>query len=223
MKFVTQTENLDVVLANTLNEALTMHKKVVWLVSGGSNVAISVAASKQIMPELRHKLVVMQLDERYVPMESENCNWQQLLTAGFDVAKSHVYPVLANDAMSLENTVQRYEAIVKMEFEQADYIIGQFGVGNDGHVAGILPETAAVTASGMVCGFKGFDFERVTLTFDGLRAVDKALVFAAGESKLPALHRLKNGEQSIEKLPARIFEQIEDSTIYNDDIQSEEK
>ncbi|HET8690446.1 MAG TPA: 6-phosphogluconolactonase, partial [Candidatus Saccharimonadales bacterium] len=78
MRFIKQTNLLAEVLAEAVETALKKYDRVVWLVSGGSNVPISVNAMKLIDDKLTAKLVIMQADERFVAIDSPDCNWHQL-------------------------------------------------------------------------------------------------------------------------------------------------
>jgi 6-phosphogluconolactonase/glucosamine-6-phosphate isomerase/deaminase len=220
MKFIKQTEGLPEALAQKLNQALAEHRRVVWLVSGGSNVAISAEAMRLVNSSTSPQLVVMQVDERFVAPDSPDSNWKQLLDAGFDTGKATCYPVLNRAAKTLEETAAAYAEVVAREFEAADYIIGQFGVGSDGHVAGIKPHSPAVTSEEYVTGYPWDDFQRVTLTFPAIRRVDAACSFIFGGDKRPVLDRLSAGSSPLEDFPAGVLCEILDSTVYNDYIAS---
>ena len=205
-------------MADALTSALRAHDKVIWLVSGGSNIAISVDAMRQLDDALTQKLVIMQTDERFVPLDSDDCNWRQLHNAGFDTKHAAVFPVLA-EGESRDETVARYGETVLREFIAADYIIGQFGVGSDGHIAGIKPSSPASTSNELVCGYQGEDFERVTLTFPALQQVDEAFAFVFGDAKRPVLERLLDDIPSLAEFPAGVLRTTPISTVYNDQIE----
>lgn len=222
MQFVNQTTGLAEALASTLNAALAAHERVIWLIPGGSNVPISVAASRLIEPGLTDKLVLMQTDERYVDYSSSDCNWRQLLEAGLRTAAIGVYPILSTEQRSLTQVVADYQQIVEREFAAADCIVGQFGVGADGHIAGIKPHSPASTSDQLVADYQAEDFTRVTLTFPALLQLAVARTFAHGAAKRPVLERLA-GEPtvSLADLPMGILREIVDSIIYNDQVVSE--
>ena len=220
MRMVKQTTDLAEELARSLTAALQSHQRVVWLVPGGSNIPISIAAMQQIDDSLSQKLVIMQTDERYVPLDSPDCNWRQLQEGGFATKQATIYPILV-DTASRDEVAVRYSEIVKREFAAADYILGQFGVGADGHIAGIKPESPASASDTLVVGYQAEDFERVTLTFPALHQLSEAITFAYGEEKRPVLEKLANDSIPLEQFPAGIIQTILTSTIYNDCITSE--
>lgn len=221
MRLILQTSGLAETLANKLNDTLKEHERVVWLVPGGSNVPISVAAMKLVDEALSAKLIIMQTDERFVPTHDPDNNWHQLQLAGFEVKRAETYPIVQEDGLSFEQTVENYQKIVKEQFTKADYIIGQFGIGPDGHIAGILPQSPAASTQSLVSGYHTEKFTRVTLTFEALKSVDLALAFAYGQEKFAALHNLQAGLMPTQDLPAKILMSIRHSTVYNDQIEGE--
>ena len=84
MKFIyTTTPDLGIQdLTHKLQQYLQSGQSVVWLVSGGSNIPISVEVLKalkiKVKPTLLKSLKVMLTDERYGPVGHLDSNWQQL-------------------------------------------------------------------------------------------------------------------------------------------------
>lgn len=222
MQFVKQTTGLAEALAATLSAALQAHERVIWLIPGGSNVPISVEASRLIEPTLTDKLVLMQTDERYVDWTSPDCNWEQLLSAGLSTSAASIYPILSPEQRSLEQVVADYQQVVEREFAAADCVVGQFGVGADGHIAGIKPHSPASTSDALMAGYQAEDFTRVTLTFPALRQLAVARTFAHGEAKRPVLEQLAGtNKTSLADFPMGVLREITDSIIYNDQLASE--
>lgn len=223
MKLVKQTENLAELLAETLTSALQNHRQVIWLVPGGSNIPISIEAMRLLDDELTERLVIMQTDERYVPADDPDCNWKQLRDGGFDVKRATAYPVTLPETHSLEMAVSRYEETMRREFEAAECIIGQFGIGPDGHTAGIKPHSAATLTKSLVSGYQAEDFTRITMTFPAIRRLDVVVTFAYGIEKRPVLERLvSDNPPPLEDMPAGILQTVANSTLYNDQIESGE-
>lgn len=222
MQLIKQSENLAAILASKLRDALSTHHHVIWLVPGGSNISISVEAMKLLDETLTERLVIMQTDERYVSADDPDCNWKQLRESGFDPKKATVYPVIAEETRSLEMTVSHYEETVHREFELADYIVGQFGIGADGHTAGIKPHSPATLTNAFVDGYQAEDFTRVTLTFQAIREINTIVAFAFGDDKRDVFEILAGDMvPSLEEVPAAILRAVADSTLYNDQIESE--
>lgn len=223
MILVKQTDGLAELLAGKLTDTLTSHRRVIWLVPGGSNVPISIAAMNLLDEAMTEKLVIMQTDERYVPADDPDCNWKQLRDGGFDIKRATAYPVILPESHSLEMTVSRYEETARREFDQADAIIGQFGIGPDGHTAGIKPHSPATVTKTLVSGYQAEDFTRVTLTFPAIRRLSSVVAFAHGDDKRPVFEELAGTTSPpLEDMPAGILHSVGDSTLYNDQIESEE-
>ena len=216
-----QTSGLAEQLAASLNTTLSDHESVIWLVPGGSNIPISVEASKLLDDSLTHKLIIMQTDERFVAPDSPDCNWHQLIQQGLKVGNATAYPILSTDGLDLAATAAAYAETVRREFARTDLIIGQFGFGADGHIAGIKPDSPAATSTEPVAGYQAEDFTRVTLTFETLRRVSRAEVFAYGADKRPVFDKLASPElPPLTDFPVGILREISDFTIYNDYIEA---
>lgn len=208
------------VLASKLGEWLEQDRKVLWLLSGGSNIAISVEAfnilKKEYPARIMPNLAVTLTDERYGKPGHHDSNWQHLLDAGFMMKDIWAVPVLSN--LPLDKTVEKYIENYKEMSHWADVVIGQFGIGPDGHIAGILPGSIAVTCKENACGYDGGKFVRVTLTPHAIRSIDSAYTFAFGSSKKEAVEKLHKDDISISDLPAQVLKKIPESCLYSDQI-----
>ena len=201
-----------------LLQELSAGKKVVWLVSGGSNIDISVAIMANIPGPLQSLLTVMFIDERYGPVGHADSNFEQLIRRGFEPEAATLIPLL-QAGLSLEATALAYGEVLQLELTESNVVIAQLGIGGDGHTAGILPQSqAAKDGTDLVTSYNTDQFDRITLTFTGLRSVTAAYVLAYGGSKKDALLRLQQTEVALAEQPAQIYRQIPESYIYNDQI-----
>lgn len=214
MKFINQTTNLAEAMAGVLTDALLRHERVVWLVSGGSNIDVSVGASRLLDSELTKKLTILQVDERFVAMDSADCNWRQLIEQGFETKQATTHPILTG-ASDIEVELSRYRQVADSELK-ASYQIAQLGVGSDYHIAGIKPGSIATTSSELVESYQAEDYQRITLTNLALSQLDQAVVFAYGADKLPVLERLTTGSHDPINYPADILHSVDQVTIYSD-------
>ncbi|HVX24215.1 MAG TPA: 6-phosphogluconolactonase [Candidatus Saccharimonadales bacterium] len=204
-------------LTQRLVHELAAEKCVVWLICGGSNIPASVQVMRTIPKRLRDHLIILLIDERYGPVGHPDSNAAQLEQAGFRPTEAHWLPILHPNT-SLPVTVKQYEKVVAKTLAQADCIIGQLGIGEDGHLAGIMPDSpAAQETSRLVYGYQATDFERITLTFPALRQIDVAYAFAFGPAKRAALEHLQR-RRPANKQPSQILKQLPEAYVYNDQI-----
>lgn len=205
-------------LSQRLDKELANGKRVLWLVSGGSNIKASVKVMSGLPSERTANLTIMLGDERYGEVGHPNSNWAQLLQAGFNPGKATAYPVLQED-LSFEGTIDRFNKLANRAFAENDIVLAQLGIGADGHIAGILPDSeAAHEDTELVKGYSGGQHQRITLTFPALLKVDASYTFAYGESKHQALVNLQQGTLDIINQPSQILRELPEAYIYNDQL-----
>ncbi|MEO8785310.1 MAG: 6-phosphogluconolactonase [Candidatus Saccharimonadales bacterium] len=203
-------------LSDFLVGQLQAGKLVAWLVPGGSNIEVSVAAMQAVPAELRAKLAILQTDERYGSYDHVNSNWRQLRTAGFDPTGAAAFPVLAADNRPIDQTVKRYAKTVRAVFEHADCVVGQFGIGADGHIAGILPGSVASRSRQTVIGYKANRFNRITMTMPTLARLDAAFAYVFGDSKQTAVQNLIAQNSSTSEQPCQILKKLPTAYLFTD-------
>lgn len=202
-------------LANTIITLLANGKRVAWFVTGGSGIPLEVEVSKRIAgKELGHLMVTLS-DERFGSVGHADSNWQQLQEGGFALPGAEVVPVLYDATQ--QDTVAAYNQTVRRFIETADYKLGFFGMGADGHVAGILPESAVLESQAMADIYDAGSFTRITMTPFAISQLDEAVLYATGESKRTALENLTK-DLIIANQPAQILKQLHTLTIFNDQI-----
>lgn len=202
-------------VARTIREHLDKNETVLWLLSGGSGTAIAIEAAKQLTGADNLKnLVISMTDERYGKISHPDENWQQLLDAGFKLTNAKLYrPLRAGDKLT---TIEAYEAWIKKQFAAANFTIGIFGIGTDGHTAGIKPDTSATSAGGFTTYFKGSDFERMTITYQAIHKLDEAIIQASGADKKIVLQQLLDRSTQLHEMPAQILHKVRSATLYTD-------
>lgn len=199
-------------LVNVISERLKRGELVLWLVSGGSAIAVTVAVQKKLGPN--PALTVGLIDERYGDMGHADSNWTQLTAAGFDPSACAPLPVLQN--RSLEETAQDYEIKLAAALRDSDYRIGLFGIGTDGHTSGILPGSPAAESERLVTYYQGPDYQRVTTTPQLIQQLDEAVVYAMGAAKKPALTAFLKNDLSITQQPAQALKAAKKLALYTD-------
>ena len=206
-------------LADKIVAFLNENKKVLWLIPGGSNIPIAADAMNiirgAVQPASLDNLTVTLTDERYGPVGHPDSNWKQLQDVRINFSGIKAYPIL--DGSSLDETVARFAVIIEKILKSTDVIVGQFGMGADGHIAGILPHSPAVyETSASTAGYVSKPFTRVSLTFPILRKIAVAYMFASVSTKKEALDRLHENDVSLADQPAQILKEIPEVFVYVD-------
>ena len=215
---VTDKKVIATVIAEAIITQLEAGKKVLWLIPGGSSIAVAVEVAKILIGSPFGKLTVTLTDERYGEMNHQDSNWLQLQQAGFYLPEAHLIPVLSGK--DKEATTEDYAMCLKEELANTDYSIGFFGIGDDGHTAGILPGSPAVHSEHLTADYSGGNFERITITPKVIAQLDEAFVYAVGESKWAALLKLES-EVALNEEPAQILKQVPKLTIFTDYLASQ--
>ncbi|MFA6551998.1 MAG: 6-phosphogluconolactonase [Candidatus Paceibacterota bacterium] len=209
------------IFVKELENSLRSNTKTIWLICGGSNIGIAVdimdALRKNVHGQLLQNLTIMETDERYGEVGHKDSNWKQMIDAGFNFNDVKSFPMLVG--LSKEETAVKYSKIVRKEFKSAQMIFAQFGMGADGHIAGILPKSSAVNAKEEVVTYDAEPFTRVTLTPRMLLKINTAYAFVFGESKREAVQNLVNKNLSVEEEPCQILKQIPEAYLYSDQIE----
>ncbi len=219
MKFIRSegTGELEAALGGRLSMELNENKKVLWLVSGGSNIPAVCKTMSMLPVDKLQSLTITLTDERYGEPGHADSNQTKLTQAGFDPRGARFIPYLTG--LLFEDTARAVNAAIKEASEKADVVVGFFGMGPDGHMAGILPESKAATEEeNWVVGYDGGQFKRITLTAPAISAVDIAYLGAFGVEKLTALTTLQNGNIPVHQQPAQILKKIPEFFVYNDQV-----
>jgi len=206
-------------LANSLVEELNKGP-VLWLISGGSNIALEVQILKKISPPLTKNLNIMLVDERLGPSGHKYSNYQQLLDSGLKLGQANFPNVLENYSSPLE-ALSRYNEVFTDLANKSSTIIGQLGIGTDGHIAGILPGSQAISSAKIAITYDSPPYKRLTLTLKSLKNINQVYVFCFGLDKRPALERLLRSSEDVDSLPSKVLCEIKNVKVYNDQLKGE--
>ena len=216
-KTTTNIEDAAEFVASSVLNQLKSGKKVLLFLTGGSSVVVGVKIAEilreQASENLLKNLVVTLTDERYGKVNHPDSNWHQLLEKGFNIPDALLLPILEGEEKNL--TIENFNIKLNEEFTKAEYKIGLFGIGADGHTAGILPESSAVSAKDLAFGYDTATFSRITITFKAIEKLDGAVVWAQGKDKWKVLEELQT-DISLIKQPAQILKKIPLLTIFSD-------
>lgn len=211
-------------IARTIMQSLTQTYQVLWLTSGGSAIPAQVAIMRELaglLDEQLNNLLILPVDERYGPPNHADSNTAQMRAAGFAPGSATWHDVLADD-LPLDETIVRYQELAKQAFDKADLVIATLGIGSDGHTAGVLPDSPAVSdETSFAVSYQWADYARLTLGLQLLRRIDHAFVLAYGEGKHDAIKRLRAHEEPLHTLPAVFLYDLPQVTVYNDYITAE--
>lgn len=216
MQYIYSSDTIPVIekMASSINSKLQAGNKVLWLVSGGSGGKVSIEIAKRLQPENLANLYVTLSDERYGEVGHSNENWQILLNGGLKLPNAKVYrPLIGKD---IQETTAEFSLWLENTITKVDYIVGLFGIGVDGHTAGIKPHSLAVASRSAAECYSGDDFKRITITPEFITKLNEAYVQVFGSEKHTVIKQLLNNEVPIDVQPAQILKKISNVTIYTD-------
>lgn len=196
---------------NTISSHLLSGKRVVWLLSGGSAIDLEVRIAQQLQTLDVSRLYVGLIDERYGPVGHKDENYLQLMNAYFPLYISRVLL-----GKTPEETAKTFGASIQQALEGADFSLGIFGIGADGHTAGIKPHSPAITSSEPTVFYEWDDYQRITLTPPTIRQLDEAIIYAVGSEKADTLRSLLHEDLPIAEHPAQVLKGIKTSALYTD-------
>jgi 6-phosphogluconolactonase/glucosamine-6-phosphate isomerase/deaminase len=199
-------------VAKTVKNHLIKDERVLLLLSGGSGITIAIKVSQKLQGINLSKLYISLTDERYGKIGHKDENWQQLIDAGFKLTDTNLYRPLINK--NIQETTTEFNVWLSSQLKLADYKIAIFGIGSDGHTAGIKPYSSAVSSPDNIMSFIGDDFERITMTFNAIKQLDEAVIQVSDNSKQSIIHSLISSELPLNEQPAQILKTIPRATLY---------
>lgn len=207
-------------LEKSLREALAQDKKILFLVSGGSNVDLLKAMDSELLAN--PNMTLFPLDERYDAGDQNNSLIMQ--AAGIPI-----HPMVPEQSETVTDFGNRYDAFLDawMKANPAGVVIAVIGIGPDGHTAGISPgeqvwfdETFNQrNADTWAVGYEGklVPPQRVTVAPQFIaEKITEGIIVATGAGKTEALQKMtKDGD--LGETPARILNKAKGKmTLYTD-------
>ncbi|MCM2339306.1 MAG: 6-phosphogluconolactonase [Burkholderiales bacterium] len=213
IKKVEKIEEVANFIASSILSKLNEGKRVLFFVPGGSAILVAVKISEILKDNDLKNLVVTLTDERYGDLDHFNSNYLQLTEKGFVLKEAKIISVLKGE--SIEDTTEKFDKNLAEEFALADYKIGLFGIGTDGHTAGILPGSVGVASERLACHYDTPTFRRITMTGKAIKKLDEVIVFTQGIEKDAVIKDLQ--EKDIDEIiePAQILKKVPLLTIFN--------
>lgn len=216
LNYTTDSEVPAAYLARQIRGQLAMGSRVLWLVPGGSGVAVAAIAAR-ILTESGTSLAgltVTLTDERYGPVGHSDSNFAALELSGFTLAGATLIPVLIG-APRTETTTAFSEVLEKV-FAISQYCIGLFGIGSDGHTAGMLPRSTATKSKSLVSAYSAGIFERITITPRAINLLNEAVVYALGKEKWNTIATLLATNTAVVDQPAQALKQVPHTMFFSD-------
>lgn len=151
-------------------------------------------------------------DERFVPADDDQRNERQARQALLDhvpVDPARIFPIGASDGPDAEpeGAAERYAELLRSRTTPEDhgpvpsFDVLLLGLGEEGHVASVFPESPAVYDTRPVVGVHGCPKPpslRVSLTLPSIRAAREVWVIVAGESKAEAAQMALSGAGEVQ-------------------------
>lgn len=192
---------------------LEMGKKVVWFMPGGSAIPIVRDILSQLTQFDTKNLAVTLTDERYGNPGHNDENWSAIMK-DLPTPKDATYLPI-NNGDSLEQTILSHQKSLRELLDWADHTIGFFGIGTDGHTAGILPKSPAASSTDSVCGYESEPYTRITITAPVITSLQDGFVYAMGREKHDVLDMLEVDIDPV-AMPSQLLKSIPELLIFND-------
>lgn len=203
--------------------------EILFVVAGGSSLGVLDHVAENNMSS---EMTVVVTDER-VSDELDINNYAQLQATPFwnKLVRHDAFSIptelLGRSSVELRDS---YDAALKKWREDfpKGIVIGLYGIGEDGHTAGIIPGVYSEEefdaryqgtrwAEEMEALDRGTFPSRVTTTLSFMRdAVDVALFFVSGKVKEVALKRTLASDGSVHETPARIIHEMKKAFVFTD-------
>lgn len=208
-----------------INSLLATHadKPVLLMLAGGSSREIIDLLDGELLTD---QVTITVTDERYTDDLEEN-NFAHIQGTSFYnhsiAAGSFCIDTQIFSDESHEEHAKRFDKNLKewkRDFPNGK-IIALFGVGKDGHIAGMIPGTENFDARFnnpdiWAVDLKDEKFERTTTTFPFLKLIDFPLVYISGVEKAEALALTVAKEGELHQTPARILNEMKEPIVFTD-------
>ncbi len=215
-KYETCSEATDKAAARLVS-ALDHPVKMLLLLSGGSSLGVAKVALSKLKADQKRFITVAQIDERYGKPGHPDSNWNGIKEAAGSFNDYAGAVNVLQGSGSIEEDAANYNARLRELLVENVIKIGLFGVGADGHVAGILPHDEAdfmkYTDGRIVVNFQGSDFPRITTTSALMKVLDGAVVYACGKNKEDAIDKLSKTIPSHQH-PAQLLKETNETWVY---------
>jgi 6-phosphogluconolactonase len=169
------------------------------------------------------KVHLFWVDERCVPPDSPDSNYAlavQTFLSAVPVPDSQIYRV-RGELEDIVRAADMYEATLRAVFNVDDHTVPCFdlivlGLGQDGHIASLLPGDVAVSITDHLTWpvYHDKKFNRVTMTVPVLLNARCRVVLVSGADKAEIVKNLWTSPLNIEKYPAYVLWPVLDKVVW---------
>jgi len=210
----------DEIVASISDDLADKGSCTVGLAGGGTpgNIYRAMAAPPRVTEVEWDKVKFLLGDERWVPHEDILSNYrmvQETLVGPLSrYQRPKTFPV-DTSLGSPSEAAARYETVLRNELEMGDQGVPQFdilllGIGEDGHTASLFPNSPLLSEARKLCDtcpHPTDGTQRVSITPPLLLNARRIFVLITGEGKSEMVRRILEGEDPIERIPARLVMQ----------------
>ncbi len=198
----------------SFNEVATkeIHDTIFQLLKEKETINIALSGGSTPIPILEklkaeslpwEQLSFFLVDERCVPLDSDESNFGVIKRVFFNFISSVSYPMF-DDLKTPEKAANEYENIIRqvvpldnMGTPVFDLMI--LGMGDDGHIASLFPETSALQENHKMVVHNEvpkLSNTRISFTYPLILAANHRIMLIKGENKIKVLNELQNSKST---------------------------
>jgi len=202
-------------ISNQIVGYLQKQQPILWLLSGGSNLILETKIMQTIPDNLTHNLTISLIDERFGKYDHPDSNWKQIFDLNFSPKQARLIPILNQTHQDIEATCQIFTNQIKPLLE-THYIISQIGIGQDGHIAGILPNSPAIYSDQLISHYQSNPFQRITFSLKSFSKFQQIYLVALSQEKQNIIEKLSHSKlANYQQFPALYLHRLNHVYVYN--------
>lgn len=177
-------------------DSIERYGKFVVALSGGSTPNAIYASLEKMGRKIDwSKVHLFWGDERSVPPNHPDSNYRAAMQAGLKnlpIPKRQIHRMVAEKDIEIE--AEKYEVAIKREaIGHTSFDLVMLGVGEDGHVASLFPDTEGLYEMNrwVIANYvPQKKVTRMTITYPCIQAARSVVIYAMGRSKQPILSKV---------------------------------
>ena len=164
-----------------------------------------------------YRIHIYQTDERYIKKESEDSNYTMLKKSMLMQHEGQWGSVnIFDTSLPMDDALQAFEALL-LNVPDGVFDLLVLGVGTDGHVASLFPNTQALDTEALVAHTQTdvhVGHDRLTIAPRVILKAKKICVVLSGEKKRPVYEELHTPTKDIHEFPAHLLQTHDDVTVF---------